>query len=354
MVKEEKGKIWLFMQISDKDLLSQLNKFPSSRYMGSKEKLVPKFYEIFNKLEFESSLDIMSGSCSVSYLLKTMGKKVITNDYMSMNYDFGKAFIENNSIIFPKEKINSLFRKNEKNTFLRETFSEIYYSEKDSSSISNIRNNIEELPNGSEKFIAKAALIRSCIKKRARGIFAYTGFKYDDGRRDLKLSIEEHFENNIEILNNSIFDNGKKNLSLNLDCLSVKMEDVDLVYIDPPYFSKLSDNEYVRRYHFTEGLSKNWSGLSIQKNTKTKKFKSYQSSFNRLDTTIDAFEKLLDFYSDSIIVISYSSNSLPSKSKMIELISKYKNKVSFYSQNHRYSFGNQSIVKNKIRNKKLQ
>ena len=38
-------------------------------------------------------------------------------------------------------------------------------------------------------------------------------------------------------------------------------ETADLVYIDPPYFSALSDNEYVRRYHFVEGLARNWKML---------------------------------------------------------------------------------------------
>ena len=56
----------------------------------------------------------------------------------------------------------------------------------------------------------------------------------------------------------------------------------DLVYIDPPYFSPLSDNEYVRRYHFVEGLSRNWKGIQFQEDTKTKKFKSYPSQFTNL------------------------------------------------------------------------
>ncbi|GIR49324.1 MAG: hypothetical protein CM15mP58_14210 [Burkholderiaceae bacterium] len=47
----------------------------------------------------------------------------------------------------------------------------------------------------------------------------------------------------------------------------------DLVYIDPPYFSPLSDNEYVRRYHFVEGLSRNWKGIQFQEDTKTKSLK---------------------------------------------------------------------------------
>ena len=52
-------------------------------------------------------------------------------------------------------------------------------------------------------------------KKRPRGIFAYTGLRYDDGRKDLKLSINEHFLSNIKLINQAIFTNKKKNKAIN-------------------------------------------------------------------------------------------------------------------------------------------
>lgn len=62
--------------------------------------------------------------------------------------------------------------------------------------------------------------------------------------------------------------------------MEVKIKHPDLVYIDPPYYSPLSDNEYVRRYHFVEGLARDWKGVEIQENTVTKKFKSYPTPFS--------------------------------------------------------------------------
>ena len=47
---------------------------------------------------------------------------------------------------------------------------------------------------------------------------------------------------------------------------------IDMVYMDPPYYSLHSDNEYVRRYHFVEGIACGWQGVEMQWNTKTKKF----------------------------------------------------------------------------------
>jgi len=36
------------------------------------------------------------------------------------------------------------------------------------------------------------------------------------------------------------------------DAMTIRLKP-DLVYIDPPYYSPYSDNEYVRRYHFVDG-----------------------------------------------------------------------------------------------------
>jgi DNA adenine methylase len=115
----------------------------------------------------------------------------------------------------------------------------------------------------------------------------------------------------------------------------------DLVYMDPPYYSKLSDNEYVRRYHFVEGLACDWKNVEFQWHTSTKKFKSYPTPFSSRKGASDAFDKLFHKFKDSIIVVSYSSNSLPTLDEMVTILSKYK-RVEVVQVDHKYSFGNQS------------
>ena len=195
-----------------------------------------------------------------------------------------------------------------------------------------------------------SALIRACLKKRPRGIFAYTGNRYDDGRKDLKYNINEHFLLSLDILNDAIFSNNEQNESFKTNCLELNCE-ADLVYIDPPYFSPLSDNEYVRRYHFVEGLSKYWNGLEIQENTKTKKFKNYSTPFSKMNDTKEAFENLVFKYRDKHIVISYSSNALPDKNFFIDLLKKFKKNVYLKEIDYRYSFSNQGHAVKSIKNK---
>ena len=93
------------------------------------------------------------------------------------------------------------------------------------------------------------------------------------------MSLESQFIEAIRLINLSIFDNGQKNRSRRGDALSCRL-DADLVYIDPPYYSPLSDNEYVRRYHFVEGLACDWENVEIQWHTSTRKFKNYPTPFS--------------------------------------------------------------------------
>ena len=116
----------------------------------------------------------------------------------------------------------------------------------------------------------------------------------------------------------------------------------DLVYIDPPYYSPLSDNEYVRRYHFVEGLARDWDGVDMQWHTKTKKFKNYPTPFSSESGALDAFDRIFRRLRDSILIVSYSSNSLPTREAIIALMSKYKRHIDVIDIDYRYSFGTQS------------
>lgn len=315
--------------------------YPPTRYMGSKEKLLPYIQDVAENFEFESATDLFSGSGVVGYLFKTMGKQVFSNDYMAMSTTFAKAMIENNSYTIDGFETEKLFASNAKaDCFVQETFDGLYFSASDNATIDLVRANIKEISNPSKRAIAMSSLMRACLKKRARGIFTYTGLRYDDGRLDLRLSIEEHIRNALELINGAVFDNGLKNKARNGDAMTSRLKS-DLVYIDPPYFSPHSDNEYVRRYHFVEGLARDWKGVDMQWHTKTKKFKNYPTPFSSRLGAHNAFDKLFRRLKDSIILVSYSSNSLPSREEIVSLLAKYKKRVEVIDIDHRYSFANQ-------------
>lgn len=318
-----------------------LEDYPATRYMGSKRKVLPFIQEVMSELNYENCLDAFSGSGIVSYYFKKIGKEVYSNDFMKFPHLFNLATIENSSEKLSANAVDMLIhKKGRSQRFIQNTFKGLYFSDEDNKFLDTVRINIEKLPSEYSKAIALSSLIRACLKKRPRGIFTYTGHKYDDGRLDIRKTLKEHFLENVELFNNAVFSNGKEHQSFNQDVFSLNLKP-DLVYLDPPYFSKSSDNDYTRRYHFVEGLAKNWKGLEIQNETKTKKFKRYKSPFDTRRGTYDAFDKMFNKFRDSIIVVSYSSNSLPGKNEMISMMKKYKKEVEIHELDYLYSFGNQ-------------
>lgn len=327
-------------------LSDQVSLYPPTRFMGSKRKLLGEIWNVASRFEFDTAVDLFSGSGIVGYMFKSHGKTVISNDYMAMSATFTKAMIENNTITLPMEEAEKLLiQQGEIDHFVSDTFQGLYYTDEENELIDILRTNIAAINDQYKRAIAMTSLIRACTKKRPRGIFTYTGHRYDDGRKDLQKTLSQQFLEAVEAVNNAIFDNHKANKSINGDAMALSIPTPDLVYIDPPYYSPLSDNEYVRRYHFIEGLARDWKGVEIQEHTKTKKFKSYPTPFSTKEGAYNAFDKLFSKFSDSILIVSYSSNSLPTQEDMVALMKKYKEHVEVIPVDYKYAFGNQADAK---------
>jgi DNA adenine methylase len=333
----------------------QTQKFPTTRYMGSKSKLLPEILSITEQFDFSTFVDLFSGSGIVGYMQKAQGKRVISNDYMAFSANIAEALIENSSRILSPQKAEALVSASHPNSrFVSETFEGLYFSDADNAQIDNLRAGISKIRNRKERAIALAALVRACLKKRPRGIFTYVGNRYNDGRKDLQLSINEHFLDAVSQINAAVFDNGQASLARRGDAMTVAAYPESLVYIDPPYYSPLSDNEYVRRYHFVEGLVLDWQGVQIQENTRTKKFKNYPTPFSSRVGAKEAFDRLFKRHRNSIILVSYSSNALPAMDEMLSLLSKYKSHVDVKPIKYRYSFSTKTPNSSAPRNEVLE
>jgi DNA adenine methylase len=329
------------MQLSIEIFANQFNNFPGTRYMGSKHKIVNQIWSYIKDYEFQTVLDCFAGSNVIGYLLKCQGKKVITNDFLTFSYINSKAIIENSSVTLNTNDIEFLLQNNVNPGFIQSTFKNIFFSDEENIFLDKVRYNIDLLKDEYKTYLALSALVRACLKKRSRGVFTFVGERYNDGRADMKKSIETHFLESIAIFNKAVFDNGFSNVSYNQKAEEFYAK-TDLVYFDPPYYTPNSDNDYLRRYHFIEGLVKNWDGVVIQESSKVKKFKSDKSPFSKKETAYTAFEDLIQKFQDSIIVISYSSNCFPTKEELTNIISKYKKDIIVHEIDLTYSFGNQN------------
>ena len=326
--------------------------FPPTKFMGSKQTLLPFMFKHIDRTKYETVLDAMSGSCCVAYEFKRRGKAVTTNDFLHFSYVIAKAAIENDEAKIDDSTLDRLMKaRRDAASFVRDHYSGLFFTYEECSFLDSLWANIEEIEDDYQRYLAIAAACRACQKKRPRGIFTFTGKKSWDGRRDLKLSFQEQFANAVQLYNDAVFGNGKRHKAYWNDIMTFKERNFDLVYIDPPYWSPLSDNDYVRRYHFIEGYSRYWKDLTIDMNTKARKFKSYQSVFSERESATKALAGIFDRFSGSILAVSYSSNGYPTKDELLEMLESVKRNVDVYEAEYRYSFANQGHKKGRIRDR---
>jgi adenine-specific DNA-methyltransferase len=319
--------------------------YPQFRIMGSKHRLLPWLHDVLADLRFDSALDAFAGSGCVSYLLKSMGKQVHSNDFLRFPVEIATALTRNDSVtLSPAELKRLMSPRAAAPDFIERTFSGIFYSPKDLRFLDAASFNIHALRNPLRRALALTALLRACLKRQPRGVFtvAGDGSRYDDGRRDLQLSIQEHFVEQVEVLNRCVFSNGREHTTSHGDIFAVSPRAADLVYMDPPYVPRADDNCYVKRYHFIEGLVSYWRDADILYDTRVRKLKKPFTPFSYRSSAIAAFERLFSHFRRSTLVLSYSSNAYPDLPVLVALMKKHKRRVDVFERQHRYHFGTHS------------
>ena len=329
-----------------------LSLYPQLRIMGNKYKLLPWIGKTLNELEFNTAFDGFSGSGCVGYLLKCMGKRVNSNDFLNFSYHISNALIANSETKFQDQDLTDIlvFNPHGKN-FITNKFRGIFFNDDDLKFLDNTWANLRSLFNPFKKSIVIAALCRACLKKQPRGVFTTVtagNGKYDDGRRDLCLSLKEHFIESIQLFNSLIFDNGQNHQATCNDIFNVDPTRYDLVYFDPPYVPRSDDNCYIKRYHFLEGLSCYWEGVELLEESVVKKLKKKYTPFSYRRKSLDAFTNLFNMFKKSIIVLSYSTNGYPDKEDLIKILKQVKGRdnVLIKTMNYTYSFGSHKNVTN--------
>lgn len=321
--------------------------FPRLRYMGSKYKLAPHLAKAFADLGGSTLLDGFSGSGFVGYLGKAMGYSVTTNDHLSFPGVIAKAAIVNDDVLLSEEAIDRITGPAaDDRDFIQSTFENVFFTADDRSFLDSAWSHIDGM-HGAERYIATSALILSAARKQPRGVFTISGDldHYNDGRRDLRLSLRDHFRERAAEYNSAVFSGSGRHEALTGDICDVPRDAFDVVYLDPPYAPPSDDADYTKRYHFLEGLSDYWNGREIMEWTKTKKLPKRHSLFANKRTIEAALESTLDrFRNSGAIVLSYSSNALPGEARLKEILSQVKSNVEVRVIPHTYHFGTHSTA----------
>ncbi|MEO8611765.1 MAG: DNA adenine methylase [Chloroflexota bacterium] len=307
-------------------------------------------WENVDSLKFDTVLDVFGGTGAISHLFKRMGKQVTYNDYLVFNHIIGMALIENSHVTLTREDMGWLLDLNLPGVypdFIERTFSGVYFTDEENQWLDRIIYQIDHcLNNPYKQAVARFALFQACIIKRPYNLFHRANLymrlakveRSFGNKSTWDTPFETHFRAFVQQANLGVFDNRRANRALNCNALETPIG-ADLVYIDPPYLNgKGVGVDYHGFYHFLEGLSDypNWP-LRIDYTSKHKRLLPRFSPWNSAATIFEAFEHLIARHQNSILVISYRDDGIPSKKQLIDIVGGYKKTIREAEKTQKYA-----------------
>jgi adenine-specific DNA methylase len=318
------------------------NKFPTTRYQGSKQRFVDWIWKCIKDIPFNSALDAFGGTGSVSFRLKEEGKEVTYNDILIFNHIIGKALIENTNTTLSDSEVKILLSKHRDISypdFIERTFKDIYYTDEENRWLDVVSTNIRNMENPYKQAIAYFALFQSCIIKRPYNLFhrknLYVRLKDVErsfgNKKTWDTPFETHFRKFVSEANNAIFDNKQICRSINKDVFDIN-KNYDFVYIDTPYINENGVGiDYYDFYHFLNGLVnyENWN-KHIDYTSKHLRLFKQSNVWTNTKTIYDAFKQLFSQFKESVMAISYRSNGTPTINELIDILEGLNKKVEIY------------------------
>ncbi|MGB8267590.1 MAG: DNA adenine methylase [Candidatus Velthaea sp.] len=307
--------------------------FVSTRFHGSKRKLLDWIWSNTRDLLFDSVLDLFGGTGAVSHMFKAAGKSVTYNDFMRFNWYIGRALVENSSVSLTREDVDTVLTRHSDVTypsFISETFGGIYFTDVENAWLDQTVHNITTLlVDDHKRAVAFFALFQACTIKRPYNLFHRSNLYMRTA--NVTRSFGNHttwnkpfplfFRQFVGEANAAIFDNGRQNRAINMDALEAP-RDYDLVYIDSPYVSNTKTaTDYFAFYQFLEGLADyfDWPNR-VDESSKHRAIPSPRSPWTRPKEITGAFKAVFDRYRTSTLVVSYRDDGIPTVEELCEML----------------------------------
>ena len=339
----------LFNEMSTKSV----GALPSTRYQGSKYKILKWIDYHTRELNFKSVLDAFGGTGCVGYMYKKNGKQVFYNDSLKFNQYVGLTLIENKNTTLNDNDLDLILRKNPKikyPSFIYDTFHDIYFTDEENRWLDVVVTNIRNIKDKYKEALAYYALFQSCIIKRPYNLFHRKNLyirtaeveRSFGNKKTWDTPFEDHFLKFIKEANNAVFDNNRNNQASHSDIFDLEIPKIDLTYIDTPYISaKGVGVNYFDFYHFLEGIVfyDEWPKL-IDEKSKHRKIKNEKSEWCNKGEIHGAFERLFDKFKDSILVVSYRDDGTPTILELVNMLKKHKESVEVKKIDYKYILSN--------------
>lgn len=326
---------------------------PTTRYYGSKRKLLGWLHEKLRPLNFHTVLDAFGGTASVSQLFLGMKKKVTYNDAFRFNVDVARTVLAR-SIALTTEELSSFVSSIvPERGVVSKNFDGIFYTANENEWLDGymlaIRENNLRVD---QRSLLLYLIYQACLKKRPFNLFHRANLSLrtnPDVSRSFGNSStwEKSFQDHIfqaydELKPCPIVDRFEATV-LNPQLVEKIQPGFDLVYLDPPYINKqerYNRDDYWRRYHFLEGLSlyDNWE-QKIDYCSKIRIMNSpdHFTKWSRKATFKEALYELISIHKSSIVVLSYVTDAYPDEDELRRFFDITFSDVSLYSTSHNHA-----------------
>ncbi len=347
----------------------QLPRFPTTRYQGSKRKIIQLLSGIFHNLNFDTALDLYSGSGMVTLLLRYMEKATSANDYLQFNAMTARLFLNAESSDFvEKEFVENLdYLLNgaplEEETLVANHFDGIFFLGRENLQIDRFCQAISKL-NVSElqRDILRYCVGQSLLMKRPYNLFHRANL--DMRTKDVKRSFgnAKTWETDIATHALKIFRELSKfpfpprtadnsvSYNLNTQDLTGLPTKMDLIYLDPPYLNARGVGlKYTDFYHFLDGLCD--YSLFETRNTSVAHMPivSETSAWTSRKGAVDELERVVDRWSGSTLVVSYRNDGVPSEGEMLEILSAGGRCVDLHAEvSYKYALSHSATTKEQV------
>lgn len=313
-----------------------LPRFPTTRYQGSKRKVLAEITCLLQEQKCESIIDLYSGSGIVSLLFRYLGKRVFANDYLLYNQNTASLFLSYTPYKIETYDIDEDLRFLLNNSpsghksLVSDNYGGVYFKDSENKEIDNFCQNIQ-LFDEDRKSLYIYAVGQALIKKRPYNLFhrANLSMRLKDVKRSFgnaktwETSILEHAKKCIKELSSFPIDNDYMHSSHCIDTQNIKKfpVDYDVVYMDPPYInSKSVPVNYPGFYHFLEGLCRYELFERGDENYPHKPIVNHVSPWCKRNTALQHLEDICRHFASSTLIMSYRSDGVPTPDDLTEVM----------------------------------
>lgn len=331
----------------------QIEQFPTTRYYGSKRKLLPWLFDCLKLLNFQTVLDGFGGTGSVSMLFRAMRKDVAYHDAFRFNADIATATLTNFNLIEGDKLRQFLTEITPSKGHVSMAFDGVFFTDAENEWIDGFMNRIGTSGFDKEsRSVLMYLLYQACLKKRPFNLFhrsnlsvrTNSNVKRSFGNSTTwERSFAHHMFEGYRQLKNTRNERLVPAKVLPSGDVSDLSTGYDLVYLDPPYVSsseRTNRDNYWLRYHFLEGLSDydHW----LPRIVPTSKIRQMEepvhfTEWSKRKTFKQKLFSLIEKHRSSIVVLSYVKSAYPDDVEIREFFEATFTQVSVHSTEHSHA-----------------